>query len=220
MIEHHVQRQILRLLGRFEKARFTDIKPVELQNNAFQYHLKQLIAARLIQKNADGTYEITAIGKQEYIISHLDKTELHQQAHAIFLCALRDGNKWLLAKRKVQPEIGLTGFIHGEPEAHEPLLVTAKRRFFDKTGLTVDFTVAASGYIRIYEGEQLSSFVHATLLTADSYTGTLQTEYYTSSHVWAERKTTEQLPVIPSMSLLFDILEGVSPPFFDATYTM
>lgn len=37
MTEHNVQRQILRLLGQYEHARFTDIKPPELENNAFQY---------------------------------------------------------------------------------------------------------------------------------------------------------------------------------------
>lgn len=220
MIEHNVQRQILRKLGFYERARFTDIKPPELENNAFQYHLKQLIAAKLIRKNEDGTYEITAEGKQEFIVSHLSRSELHEQAHAIFLCALRDGNKWLVAKRKVQPEIGLTGFVHSEPVAEEPLLVTARQRFRDKTGLTADFTVKGAGYIRIFKDGELSSFVHATLLYAEGYEGTLQTEYHTSSHEWMTPGELGHATAIPSMPLLIDLLDEKSSPFFDATYNL
>jgi predicted transcriptional regulator len=218
MIEHNVQRQILRFLGHHERARFTDIKPPELENNAFQYHLKQLIAAKLIRKNEDGTYEITPEGKQEFIVSHLSRTELHEQAHAIFLCALRDGDKWLVARRKVQPELGLTGFIHGEAVAGEPLLDTATRRFHDKTGLTAVFDVKGAGYIRIFKAGELSSFVHATLLYADSYSGELATEYHTSSHAWMTRGELEKIPLISSMPLLFNILESKASPFFDEMY--
>lgn len=220
MIEHNVQRQILRLLGRYEHARFTDIKPPELENNAFQYHLRQLIAAKLVRKNTDGTYEITPEGKQEFIVSHLSKTELHEQAHAIFLCALQDDDKWLVARRKVQPEMGLTGFIHGEALIHEPLLMTAAQRFRDKTSLTASFTIKGAGYIRIFKNGELSSFVHATLLYADSYSGTLETEYHTSSHAWMTLKALKKAPLIPSMPLLLNVLEGKAEPFFDVTYEL
>ena len=218
MIEHNIQRQILRLLGHYECARFSDIKPPELENNAFQYHLKQLMAAKLIRKNTDGTYEITTEGKQEFIVSHLSKTELHEQAHAIFLCALKDGDKWLVARRKVQPEIGLTGFIHSEPIAEEPLLVTASKRFRDKTDLSANFTVKGAGYIRIFKDDELSSFVHATLLYADSYSGELKPEYHTSSHAWMNPAELQDALLIPSMPHLFDVLAEKAPPFFDITY--
>ena len=218
MIEHTVQRQILRLLGHYERARFTDIKPPELENNAFQYHLKQLIAAKLIQKNSDGTYEMTPGGKQEFIVSHLSKSETHQQAHAIFLCALRDSDKWLVARRKVQPEIGLTGFIHSDPVADESLVAIAAKRFKDKTGLDTSFTIKGSGYIRIFKDGDLSSFVHATLLYADAHSGDLELEYHTSSHAWMTRQELNQVSLIPSMPLLLDILDDKAPPFFDETY--
>ena len=218
MISHHVQRQILRLLGRHEQARFTDIKPPKLENNAFQYHLHQLQAAKLVQKNEDGTYELTPDGKQEFIISHLSKTELHEQAHAIFLCALQNGDTWLVATRKVQPEIGLTGFIHGEPIGTEPIVNTAKRRFYDKTGLAADFTVKGAGYIRIFKDGNLSSFVHATLLFADSYSGNLKDESHSAVNQWVDKEELKEMDVIPSMPLLFSVLGGTAPPFFDATY--
>ncbi|MCA9318231.1 hypothetical protein KDA06_01160 [Candidatus Saccharibacteria bacterium] len=84
MIEHHIQRQILRLLGTHEQARFTDIRPEGLENNAFQYHLRQLVAWGLVSKNTDGTYTLTSKGTGEFITSHLHPKDYAIQAHAFY----------------------------------------------------------------------------------------------------------------------------------------
>jgi hypothetical protein len=33
----------------------------------------------------------------------------------LFILAVQRGEQWLLATRNVQPQLGLTGFLHGEP---------------------------------------------------------------------------------------------------------
>lgn len=218
MVEHHIQRQILRLLGTKEKARFTDIRPDELENNAFQYHLKQLISAGLVVKNPDGTYDLTAKGTGEYITSHLTQVELATQAHAIFLLAVQRGEEWLLATRKVKPQKGLTGFLHGEPSWDEDLQTSAQKRLLDRTGLAANFEVRGAGYIRQLENDTYSSFVHATLLYAKDPEGTLSPTHSYNDIAWHGPAEIASLELIPSMEYLWKVLEGSEPPFFDLTY--
>ena len=220
MVDHHIQRQILRLVGAHEQARFTDIRPEGLENNAFQYHLKQLLHAKLITKNDDGSYSLTGKGTGEFISSHLASEQRLAQAHAIFLLAVQSGEKWLLATRKVQPQLGLTGFLHGEPVWEEPLLEAARKRLLAKSGLEADFTIKGSGYITITKEGDYSSFVHATLLHATATRGELDASFSHNTLSWFERQHLHEVALIPSMQDLFEILDGTASPFFDLRYEM
>lgn len=219
MIEHHVQREILRLLGASERARFSDIRPPELENNAFQYHLKQLMAAKLIAKKSDGSYALTSKGTGEYITSHLTAGEYATQGHDIFLLVVRDSYRWLLATRQVQPQFGQTGFLHGEPTWDKPLLEAAKERLLTKSGLEADFSVRGSGYITITIDSSYSSFVHATLLYADGISGTFSPENSHNKLGWYTFEEMQSLQLIPSVRPLIEIIQdSVTSPFFDLHY--
>lgn len=220
MVEHHIQRQILRLIGTHDKARFTDIRPEGLENNAFQYHLKQLIATKLIAKNTDGTYALTSKGTGEFITSHLGNEENVMQAHDIFLLAIKDGDKRLLATRKVQPQLGLTGFLHGEPSWEKPLLQSAQERLLAKAGLSADLEVVGSGYITITKDGAYSSFVHATLITGKNVQGSFQPDLSFNTLVWYAPEELDNLDLIPSMSDLIAVLDGNASPFFDLRYEL
>ncbi|MBP9852690.1 MAG: hypothetical protein QG629_760 [Patescibacteria group bacterium] len=218
MIEHHIQRQIIRLLGATSHARFTDIKPNGLANNAFQYHLKQLMSEGIVGKHSDGTYELTPKGTGEYITSHLTPTEAAAQAHAIFLLAIQDGDKWLLVTRNVKPQQGLAGFLHGEPVWNLSLQESARQRLESKTGLRATFEVRGSGYIRMISNGAYSSFVHATLLHAYTFEGVFDPSLSFNTLAWHTRENLEQQNLIPSMPHLWNILNDKAEPFFDLTF--
>ncbi len=220
MIEHHIQKQILRKLGAQTNARFSDIKPSEIENNAFQYHLKQLIAAKIIYKSADGTYELTNKGIGEYVNSHLGPNELATQTHAIFLLAVKNNEQWLLSTRAIKPQQGLTGFLHGEPMWDEAVEDTAARRLHVKTGLTARFQPVGSGYIHITQKSEYSSFVDATLLYADRVTGKEKFDKSYSTFGWYSKDQASHLDLIPSMPYLWDVIEGKASPFFDLHFEL
>lgn len=58
MINHPIQKHIVRHLMTHPRARFTELKPKNLDNNIFTYHLHQLMTEKLVIKNEDGFYEL------------------------------------------------------------------------------------------------------------------------------------------------------------------
>lgn len=158
---HHIQRSVIDVLAGMETARYGDLKPADLDGNQFTYHLKQLVSAKLVVQNDDGTYSLTKSGRSYLVHRYEDEAE---SAHTIFLLVVRSGDKLLLRKRLVQPALGHVGFIHGEPLASEPLEQTIRDRFKLKTGLdTPDITIHASGLIRMTKSDEIESFSHAII---------------------------------------------------------
>jgi hypothetical protein len=55
MLDHHIQKSIVYDLAFAESLRFSDLKPPELENKAFTYHLKKVMKAGrlLLATNAE-----------------------------------------------------------------------------------------------------------------------------------------------------------------------
>ncbi len=165
MLEHHLQKDILDTLVKCPSARYADLKPASVEGNIFTYHLQLLVKQGIVLKGEDGRYCLTAQGKALGINNKLKPRDLLQQAHSVLLLMVRNANgDWLLRKRLVHPMYGKVGFIHGEPRVYENITWTADDILLAKTGLSADFSIAGSGYIRIFQSEELESFTHFTLL--------------------------------------------------------
>lgn len=208
MHEHHIQKQILLSLVLGDGLRFADLKPPDIDSNVFTYHLKQLIKEKLVIKQEDGLYQLTPLGRVGGINIHLSKKQLLEQAHSIILMCLRtkqDG--WLLRKRIAQPMYGRVGFVHAEPIAEEPALETATRCFEERTGLSAVFRPAGSGYVRLLHSNDLESFTHYTLFTADKYTGDFIKIRRNGENYWDKKPDFQDPSMIPSMPDLVKLLE-------------
>lgn len=205
-----------------ERARFGELKPKGMDGNMFTYHLQQLIAQKYVVKNDDGTYELTPTGKAAGINIQLSGKAMLEQAHAILLLAVRDETgAWLLRKRLAQPNYGLVGFIHGEPVATEPAIESARAVLQRRTGLTADFTVAGSGYIRIFKAGSLESFTAFTLLKAEIERKQMKTADETGENFWAPEPDFNAPAMLPSMPDLVRHLTASETPFFlEETYSL
>jgi predicted transcriptional regulator len=218
MQEHHLQRDILYKLVTNDALKFSELRPKNVDSNVITYHLQQLIKQKLIIKNDNGLYELTELGKVAGINIILSKKELLEQAHSILLMALRDGDSWLLRKRKAQPMFNKVGFVHGEPIAHEDALVTAKKEFIARTGLIADFYPRGFGYVRLVRGKNLESFVHFTLFEAVKYVGELQENMRNGINYWAKNPDFADSSMIPSMMGIVDAMNSAEMFYFDETY--
>ena len=222
MIEHRLQKEILHRLVLHERARFGELKPKDMDGNLFTYHLQQLIAQKYVEKHPDGSYGLTTTGKAVGINVTQSAQALLEQAHAIVLLAVRDtSGAWLLRRRLAQPNHGMIGFIHGEPVAEQPVAETARAILKRRTGLIADFTVAGSGYIRIFKGDALESFTTFTLLTAliEHQEPTAADE--TGENFWTEHPGFSAADMLPSMPDLVACLESGQAPFFcERTYRL
>jgi hypothetical protein len=212
---HHIQKSILDSLSTSEFKRYGELKPQSMDGNIFSYHLKLLVTDRYIVKNEDGLYALSRLGK-DYIIHRYEDALL--QAHSIFLIVIRRGDEWLMRERLVQPLLGMSGFIHGEPIANEPLLETAARRLQEKTGLHTHLTVHSGGLIRISRGNSIESFSHAIILTGQTDQEMSVTDDATGRNHWLPTTGLQHPAILPSCSEIIDRLINNDRSPFELTY--
>lgn len=218
---HHIQRTILDKLAMVESARFGQLKPDEMDGNMFTYHIRQLIAAKYVAHLPDGSYQLTQKGKT-YIVHRYENES--EQAHTILLLIVLRDDKVLLRKRLVQPLLGYGGFIHGEPDPHKPVEQSARERMLAKTGLAVDFSVQASGLIRIIRKDILESFSHAIVLVGKTDINKLEIEQdQTGKNYWLDvdqLDKSDDHQLIPSCKDILTVATDSKAHWFDLTYTI
>ena len=61
---HPIQLKILKTLSSNSPARFSQLNEYKVENDQFNFHLKSLLAIKLLQKNKENLYELTDEGKQ------------------------------------------------------------------------------------------------------------------------------------------------------------
>lgn len=200
---HHIRRTILDTLAITDSLRYGEIKPKDLDGNVFNYHLKGLIVDGLVQKSNEGDYSLTATGRNYIVHRYEDPTVT---AHSIFLIVLRRGSEYLLRRRKVQPLVGYSGFIHGEPQAGVDIIQTAKERLFLKTGLeNVELSVAGSALITQHHAGELQSFSSAVIIYGQTEEENVIEGDETGSNFWATLDGTEKL--LPSCVDIVEMIE-------------
>ncbi|HMT18969.1 MAG TPA: hypothetical protein PKD15_02950 [Candidatus Saccharibacteria bacterium] len=212
---HHIRRTILDMLATAESLRYGQLKPKELDGNVFTYHLKGLISDKLIQKNVAGDYCLTHKGR-DYIVHRYEDSAY--SAHVIFLIVLQRNSEYLLRRRKVQPLLGYTGFIHGEPIAGEDILQTAGKRLENKTGISgVELTIVGSAMITQYRNEELQSFSHAIIVSGKTEKDIAIKEDATGENFWSELSRADT--ILPSC---FDIVRMIESKqtWLEATYDL
>ncbi len=197
-----------------DPARYADLKPKDMDGNQFAYHLKQLLSDKMIVKNDDGTYSLTSTGKS-YLVHRYENQG--DSAHTIFLVVIRNGDNILLRKRKVQPMLGWTGFVHGEPLAGEALDITIKNRVKDKTGLNINnLTIHGSGLIRMPE-----SFSHAIIVSTETEGKELPiVEDETGINFWTEDALETIDKLIPSTGDILEYINDTDRRWFDLSYDL
>lgn len=212
---HHIRREALDRLATAESLRYGELKPVGLDGNVFTYHLKGLIVDRLVRKSEGGDYSLTQAGR-EYIVRRFEDPML--SAHSIYLIILKRGSEYLLRSRIVQPLLGWSGFIHGEPLAGVDIIEGANKRLLDKTGIQgVELSVVGSALISQYLHDELQSFSHAVLIFGETDMDITINEDETGVNYWAELETADGL--LPSS---YDIVRAIQSrvAWFEESYRL
>lgn len=137
MIEHHIQKDIIHRLSRARELRFSELKPSQLESNAFMYHIKQLISGGYVEKSETG-YTLTPSGLTYVDGLSLKSSQPRKQAKILSVIVLRNKRgEYVLARRKYQPFIDTLLFPGGKqhygesPEAH---VERELKEQFDLTG--------------------------------------------------------------------------------------
>lgn len=222
MLDHHIQKSIVYDLAFAESLRFSDLKPDELENKAFTYHLKKVVAAGLVSKQADGTYALTMKGRRIGKGALKKESRLLDRAYSILLLAVRsiDGDEWLLYKRQTQPLLGLTGFMQAQPVAEVDACRTAQQTCLEQTGIETEFGVQGHGYFRVYRKGELESFIHFTLLLSECQPEELPQTVESAGYSWQRMPNFESPDMLPNMRILHKMCRDSPGSFVEETFAL
>lgn len=145
---HPLKKHILYQLILNSHVNFAKLKPDGTEGNIFTYHLKQLINEDLVQKRADGEYELTEEGQK-----YADKATLKNltpraqpKIVTLLICQNQKG-QYLLYERKRQPFLNLVGFPYGKIHLGEKVIKAGERELKEKTGLSAKLTHMGNVYL-------------------------------------------------------------------------
>ncbi len=222
VLDHHIQKSIVYDLAFAESLRFSELKPDDMENKAFTYHLKKVVKAGLVEKQDDGSYALTMKGRRVGKGALKKESRLLDRAYSILLLAVRniEDDTWLLYKRQTQPLLGLTGFMQAQPVAGADTGSTAQQTCFEQTGIEAKFAVQGHGYFRVYRKGELESFIHFTLLLGESPTGTLHETAESAGYFWQRTPNFESPDMLPNMQTLHRMCLDSPGSFVEATFEL
>lgn len=220
MLDHHIQRSIVYQLAFAPSMRFGELKPDDIDNKLFTYHLKKVMIAGYVAKNHDGLYVLTSEGRRIGVGALKNEHRLIDRAYSTLLLAIRrksDG-AWLFYKRNTHPMIGLAGFMHAQPITEANIAETARQEVREKTGLDGEFSVHGHGYFRVYDTGQLESFIHFALLVCDDIQGELTQNSTLADYYWELEPNFSAPHMLPNMQTLYEMYAGAEGTFAEQTF--
>lgn len=219
MLDHHIQRAIVYRLALSSKLRFSELKPTDIENKLFTYHLKKVVSAGYVKKNEENSYILTPEGRRLGIHALENGQVLVDQAYSVLFMVIRrksDG-AWLLCRRKTHPLIGKFGLMHSIPNADEEVAITAQNDCMAKSGIKAVFTALGGGYFRVFENDLLESFTHFTLLVCEDAEGEIVNTDKHAEYYWSQGVDLTDKNVLPTMPSLLSAYNAKQPFFFEET---
>lgn len=168
LIDHVIQRDIVKKLTLSGSARFSELKPKNIESNLFMYHLNQLKKRDMVAKNGT-TYSLTSVARMYVDRANLEKLVFRVQPKIVSILAIKSSKQnWLLLERTHEPHMNRVGFPSGKLHYGETLEDSAVRELEEKAGLTgVDLTLAGSVAMRFLKGDQVINHTIGNIFTAE-----------------------------------------------------
>lgn len=217
MLDHHIQRTIVYKLAFEHSLRFSDLKPDAIENKLFAYHLKKVIAAGYVDKQLDGSYELTPEGRRIGMRIVDTQYSLSDKAESVLFLAIRrkHDKAWLLYKRATHPLLGKVGFMHAIPNVDESTTETAYKVCEQKTGIVGKFRQQGGGFFRMYNQNELESFTHFELLICEDARGELNQADEQAQYDWYQEPDFSAADMLPNMQLLSKLYASKMPFYIE-----
>jgi len=137
---HTNQMTILRTLLLKRDAGFAELQKVtKIESDAANFHIKQLMSANYITKNAAGRYQLTQLGKEYANRMDTDENVIEKQPKlSVAIIVENDKGEMLAQNRLKHPYFGYWGRITGKIRWGETVLDAAARELMEEAGLSAD----------------------------------------------------------------------------------
>lgn len=222
MLDHHIQRTIVYQLVLAESLRFSELRPDDIENKLFTYHLNKTIQSGIVEKTTTGEYSLTPDGKRLGARVLEDQRQVAFKPHSILFLVIRrkEDGAWLLYRRKVHPLKDKTAFMHASPVSDMSTSAAAQAECQLKTGLSCNFLPLGGGYFRMFQKDQLESFTHFSLLVCNDAKGELTPNHERAGYFWQSEPDFLATDMVPNMSLLVELYRKKRPFFVEETFVI
>lgn len=212
MIDHHIQRDILLRLAASHGLRFSELKQDGMENNAFMYHLRELIKRGYVSQDDAKIYTLSPQGMSYFDTLTLTNVKPRRQPKLISIVALRNREgQYLMARRKLHPNLDTWMFPSGKQHFGESPDNHARREIQEQFGGDDDVTRRGLMDLRIYHGDELVSHLTAHVYYGES---NMSAPAPTRKFEYAWRHVDNQLAVTPGTHELAKAIEHDTGLFF------
>ena len=210
VVEHHIQRDILKRLSENEWLRFSDLKSKEMESNIFMYHLHELIKRGYVQKRDRGySLGLNGLRYTDNIVSSVHFVPAQYPKPIAIVVLQNSKSELLMTHRLRQPYINTHMFLSGKQHFGEDPLPHAQRELLEKIGLT-NIPLTRRGLadfrIRNVEGNVITHIIgHVYSGTYDGPVPKSLNDRY--AFVWFAPTQLKKLNLLAGTSELYDTMQ-------------
>jgi 8-oxo-dGTP pyrophosphatase MutT (NUDIX family) len=184
VVEHHIQHGILLSLATSKSMRFSQLKPQGLESNSFMYHLKDLIKTGLVKQLEDKSYTLTPQGMSYFDGLSLTNNKPRRQPKLISIIVLQNAEgKYLMAERKMQPNIGYWMLPSGKQHFGESSDDHVHRELREQLGVSFDLERRGTLDLRLSHQSELVTHLMAQVFSG-RYDGPAPAESVRFRYSW------------------------------------
>lgn len=155
---HLLQVGILKKLLYVPALRYMQVKPDDVENNQFDFHLDQVVRLGYVNKLPDGSYGLTAAGKDFTNRMDSEQVAMPKQAKiGVVMCGMRDTGperEFLIYTRTKHPFYGCQGFMSAKIKYGESVMEAATRELLEESGLSGEGVPVVLKHYRVYAADK------------------------------------------------------------------
>lgn len=202
-----IQNYILSKLKNAKTLRYSEMQPLKVPNDLFNYHLQFLVSKGFVDKKVNG-YSLATKGIS-YVADPFPTsnaiTSLFKLNVITIVSRIRDGKTEILNQiRKSNPSYGKIGIPGGVVLKGELIEPAARRKLKQETGLDAKFKLLGCERRIMYQQNELFSDILFPIAYASSYSGELIPDTEFGHNMWVSIDT-----AIKNESSEFDSIKSI-----------
>ena len=225
---HQIQNNILKTLLFKERARFVELNTEGISNDHFTFHLKRLLEQKLVEKNEQGFYNLTIIGKEyaNRLDTDAKDVDIERQAKiSVLVVCVGDflgQTKYLVQQRLKHPSYGFHGFVTGKIKWGETVYGAAKRELKEETALEAKLVLAGIEHKIDYSDKgKLLEDKYFYVVKGTNHSGQLLESFEGGRNIWLLKQEIEKLPdLFDDVLKIIEVIDKGKFTFFEDKYNV